>query len=130
MKRARWVLLGIVLLGCAFSVGTLFYLSQGGGISPPNLTRAVRALLELDLPLIGVLAGFLFARTRATKTSSDVAGSLVFAASIVAVHCFGPGVLLFVVGDVNQVLVLLGLASPSAQAISVAGLTFFFSKTS
>lgn len=129
MRRGRLAILVLVLVGLVFSGGVLLYYARDGGISPPNLRTAIGAFLSVYLPMIGAMAGFLFARGPTQKETTASGSALLLATTVVTAQALGPGVLLLVFGDINSVLSTLSTLGLGSQTVGLAAVTYFYSKT-
>src|SRR5688572_29262317 len=90
----RWVLMGIVFLGLATSIGALFFVARGDAIYRDELIKSVKYFVTSYVSLLAIMGGFLFAERRSRKVPGTAPiQALVFAITVTAVWCFSPALL-------------------------------------
>jgi len=128
----QWALMLLTLIGLLTSIGALFYEGRGGGIHEEEFRPALEAIPDIYLPLLGVMAGFLFAQRRTTRDEPASAMTFVFAVVITGLWVLSPAaLLLFTSWPVESIFALFeGLQARFANTLVVAAVAFFFAKGS
>jgi hypothetical protein len=126
---ARRIILSAILMGFFLSFWTLWWVSRGGAASWPTIQPAIERLLQVYVPLLGILAGFYFAEQSSTKGSHTSIEAFGFAMVLICVWVFAAPVLIFFSATIEAAIRLLNSISVLGTSLASSALAFFFSKS-
>lgn len=128
----RWILMLLILASALLAHALLFFVSRGGRIHTEGVQSTVRALLDVYLPLLAIMAAFYFAETATARGRDQTVDLqiLVFSVVVTAVWALAPVALLVFVPTVERMQEMLRTLEPFGQTAALAAVAFFFGKSS
>lgn len=116
-------------IGCILS---LFYIGRGGAISGPVMRDSLTSAVTIYMPLLSVMAAFLFDKRGRNSQADTELETLLFAVALVACWCLPAPLLLLLthypVEYIFDLLQLKGLGI-ALESPAVAGVAYYFNAT-
>ena len=126
---ARRIILITIVLGFCSAFAALWWVSREGAASWTTVDPAIRRLLEVYMPLLGILAGFHFAEQALSGDKKISLETFLFAMVLISVWAFLAPLALLLNTTVDAAIRLLSSISVLGTSLAASALAFFFSKS-
>ena len=127
---ARRAILIALVAGFGLAFSALWFVSHDGAASWTTTGPAIGRLLEIYVPLLGILAGFYFAeRPAVLKGRQTPIEGFAYAMVLICVWVFVAPLALLLSSTVDAAMRLLNSISVLGTSLAASALAFFFSKS-